>query len=93
MLDLRSGKNVDPRLAEITQLEWNGFVDDYIRSGVDSRPAHEIERTSKIALNGGALYRQCEGPDCTVWESSDVSLRVCSRCKIVSQSAAIPWHL
>ena len=67
------------------QYEWNAYVDEYIESGTDSRSQIEIERAAKIALNGGALYRQCEGPGCEKWEGHDLdTLRVCSRCKVVS---------
>lgn len=91
----RPGKKLDPRVAEITQLEWNGFVDEYIRSGVDSRDPVLIERCAKINLTGGALYRQCEGPGCTKWEGEElVTLRLCSKCKIVGDctiNTLEPW--
>ena len=72
------------------QFEWNGYVDEYIRSGTDQRSELEIERCAKIALSGGALFRQCEGPNCDKWEGGDIdTLRVCSRCKIVSGQTVI----
>ncbi len=67
--------------------EWNGLVDEYIESGTDRRSRFDIERTSKIGLHGGPLYRQCDADECETYEVRDVALlKQCSACKLVSTS-------
>ncbi|KAJ7917198.1 hypothetical protein B0H13DRAFT_2657928 [Mycena leptocephala] len=36
---------------------WNNAVDEYIASGVDSRPTETIENAAKVGMTGGPLYR------------------------------------
>uniref|UniRef100_A0A8H7XPA3 MYND-type domain-containing protein n=1 Tax=Psilocybe cubensis TaxID=181762 RepID=A0A8H7XPA3_PSICU len=65
------------------QVNWNRTVDEYIASGVDSRPVFEIERAAKIGQWGGPLVRECEGPECGKLEFRDVQKMLkCSRCHI-----------
>ncbi|KII86013.1 hypothetical protein PLICRDRAFT_178309 [Plicaturopsis crispa FD-325 SS-3] len=67
----------------LTQATWNSDVDKYIKLGTDPRPKEDIERAAKIGLYHGALYRKCEGPECTKLERRDlVKLQTCSRCSI-----------
>ncbi|TFY60313.1 hypothetical protein EVJ58_g5227 [Rhodofomes roseus] len=55
--------------------EWNAAIDDYIALGTDQRDVRQIERCSKVGIDGGPLYKQCERPGWAVdWF---VSLSTC----------------
>ncbi|KAJ6490635.1 hypothetical protein C8R47DRAFT_453942 [Mycena vitilis] len=61
---------------------WNAAVDEYIASGVDSRPTDIIENAAKVGLAGGPLYRRCEAGGCPSLEyRKGVKLSLCSRCE------------
>jgi hypothetical protein len=65
---------------------WNKAIDKYISLGKDTRAKDVIERAAKIGESNGVLYRMCEGVGCTNTEGcGEVKVRLCSRCKIVSQ--------
>jgi hypothetical protein len=65
------------------QTVWNRHIDDYIAKGHDPRSKEEIERAAKIRSGSGALFRVCEGSECTKAESSEVKFSVCAKCKTV----------
>lgn len=67
---------------------WNAAIDEYINSGVDSRPKAEIERQAKVGTWGGAFVRQCESEVCENLETDPgvAKMMQCSGCKIVSCS-------
>ncbi|KAJ3512054.1 hypothetical protein NLJ89_g3747 [Agrocybe chaxingu] len=68
------------------QLNWNAAIEEYIHSGTDPRSRFEIERAAKIGTWGGALIRQCQGPDCTNVEDRNLkAFSQCSACQINSQ--------
>ena len=72
------------------QTTWNKAIDEYISLGKDTRPKDIIERAAKIGGSNGPLYRMCEGVGCTNTEGcGEVKIRLCSGCKIVSQSFLI----
>ncbi|KAF7343341.1 Calcium uniporter protein 5, mitochondrial [Mycena venus] len=61
---------------------WNAAVDEYIASGVDSRPAEVIENATKVGTTGGPLHRRCEAAGCPSIEfRNGAKLSVCSGCK------------
>ncbi|KAI0950807.1 hypothetical protein AcW1_008014 [Taiwanofungus camphoratus] len=63
---------------------WNGAVDRYIALGKDKRSLHQIEVESKIGLDGGPLYKRCEGAQCNQIEGPNGDkMKCCSRCKRV----------
>ncbi len=77
-------RSMNKRQSKMMQEIWNKAVDDYIDLGHDRRARIEIERSAKIGLSNGALYRLCEGEDCGKMEGKDIkTLRVCSKCKMV----------
>ncbi|KAL4425770.1 hypothetical protein ABPG75_009786 [Micractinium tetrahymenae] len=61
--------------------EVNSAVDEYIALGTDPRPALEIERAAKIAVDGGPLFRRCAG--CGVYETAWGEHKACAACKSV----------
>ena len=91
MCDRPQGRKGDKRGLKARQIEWNKHIDDYIASGVDPRPAAEIERGAKVGLSLGALYTRCENERCGKLQGRDVdTMRVCSGCKMVS---SLPGNL
>ncbi|TDL24195.1 hypothetical protein BD410DRAFT_786286 [Rickenella mellea] len=63
--------------------KFNGYVDEYIRKGIDSRPKPVIERAAKIHPSGGALYKVCEGPGCKMQEDGgSISFKRCGKCRL-----------
>ncbi|KAF7336921.1 hypothetical protein MVEN_02128500 [Mycena venus] len=61
---------------------WNGAVDTYIVSGIDSRSKETIENAAKMSIIGGPLYRRCEASGCTNIEGrNSVQLQRCMRCQ------------
>ncbi|KAJ7597323.1 hypothetical protein C8J56DRAFT_315564 [Mycena floridula] len=80
---LRS-ESLDPKkFAAKKQKVWNSLIDDYIALGSDPRPKFDIEIANKISNTFGALYRTCEGENCTRVEKRDVEkLSTCTRCKM-----------
>ncbi|KAJ6471789.1 hypothetical protein C8R47DRAFT_743816 [Mycena vitilis] len=60
---------------------WNAAVDEYIASGIDSRPTESIENAAKVGPAGGPLHRRCEAAGCPNIEyRNDVKLFLCSGC-------------
>ncbi|KAJ7672473.1 hypothetical protein DFH06DRAFT_979898, partial [Mycena polygramma] len=60
---------------------WNAAVDEYIASGVDSRPTETIENAAKVGPAGGPLHRRCEAAGCPNIEyRNGVKLFLCSGC-------------
>ncbi|KII86002.1 hypothetical protein PLICRDRAFT_178300 [Plicaturopsis crispa FD-325 SS-3] len=77
------GRGTSKFLCAQWQDKWNAAVDEYIVSGVDSRPREDIERCAKIGISGGALFRLCEGTGCHAVEGpSTTPFAVCAKCKI-----------
>lgn len=85
-------RNISKIEAKKRMDEWNTAVDEYIVQGTDVRDHFDIEFASKIGMNGGALYKECEC--CRMVEGRDYSgkFKCCSSCKLVSAniSACIP---
>ncbi|KAG6905398.1 hypothetical protein DXG01_002991 [Tephrocybe rancida] len=80
------GRSKSKMASLATQREWNASVDRYIASGAaGSRSQDDIEHAAKIGRTGGALYRVCEGLNCTKVEGRDIkALSQCGKCKIAS---------
>ncbi|PCH42107.1 hypothetical protein WOLCODRAFT_163525 [Wolfiporia cocos MD-104 SS10] len=60
---------------------WNNSVDEYIDNGSDPRPRYEIEVASKLATDGGPLYKRCEAAGCSHIQGPDLQMKCCSGCK------------
>ncbi|KII86011.1 hypothetical protein PLICRDRAFT_44466 [Plicaturopsis crispa FD-325 SS-3] len=79
----RRQRELSRHMYTLLQEAWNAAVDAYIGLGTDARPKEEIERSAKIGIFHGALYRRCEGPQCTKLEGRDIAkLKTCARCSI-----------
>jgi len=77
------GRTFDKEACITAQTKWNHAIDTYISLGSDKRPRAEIERATKIGRSNGALYRTCEGVNCSKLEGKDIDKLVCcSKCKI-----------
>jgi MYND finger len=65
--------------------EWNGAVDEYMRTEGRLRDRFTVEYEAKIGLDGGPLYKTCCNDDCGRIEKRDIpALMKCAGCSVVS---------
>ena len=57
---------------KIREQEWNDLIDEYISSGVDSRPQIDIEREAKVSWRGDPKWLPCGNPACSVVDPGKV---------------------
>jgi hypothetical protein len=77
------GRTTSRSIRHDMQTVWNQHIDDYISQGKDPRQREEIERAAKIGSGNGALFRVCNGDQCTKVESREAKFSFCAKCKTV----------
>ncbi|CCM04267.1 uncharacterized protein FIBRA_06436 [Fibroporia radiculosa] len=61
---------------------WNAAVDKYIASTSAGAKRVEIEREAKVGVDGGPLFKYCQGVGCgQVEDVAGVKLKCCGQCR------------